>query len=449
MVSSVDETQRRGGQDILILLASQALVTTLGVLHQGLLAYTLLPEGRGVYAICFLFGSLLGVLFTPGAGRGSQHFVMARRISLSQGVSIALTISVVGGGLAVACGIPLVLSGLSLFGKADSRLLLLALSLIPLTSFSAAMALMLDGRRRFARLAVFFSMRSIVAVIMVVVLVRGFSLGVGGAIIALMLSHFTLIAACVFDLVKNCGLVWELPTRSGVARSLGYGLRHHVVQVGAIVDERLGSLLLSLTSSLADIGFFSTGSAMMARVLAVPYSISTAVQPRITAAEAGRPELTAFCARLGWWATGATLAVLLAISEPLVRILFSEAFSPVVSLMWILAIGIVVYSGADLFMAYFRGINRPQICSLAFFLGLAANVVSFFALFPLAGLEAAAWAMTIGLVTRSVFLVAAYCRATGMGLLATCVPRRGDIVYLRHEVRLVLGRLPTVRQFRN
>ncbi len=445
MASSVAEPQTRGRQEVLILLVARALLMGLGVLHQGLLAYMLLPEGRGAYAVCLLFGTLLWVLFTPGGGRGPQYFVMARQISLSQGVSIALTISLAGGGIAVACGIPLVLSGLSLFRNADSQLFFLALALIPLISFSDAMALILNGLRRFARLAVFFLVRSVVAVAALVMLTWGFDLGVGGAIIALFLSNLVFITACIWDLARNCGLVWEWPARSGVTRSLGYGLRHHVVKIGAIADERLGSLLLGLTSSRADIGFFSAGSAMMARMLELPYSISTAVQPRIAASDAGLPELTAFCARLGWWITGATLVVLLAISEPLVRIILSDAFSPVVSLMWILAIGIAVYSGADLFTAYFRGVNRPEICSWAVSLGLAVNVVSFFALFPLMGLEAAAWAMTAGLVTRGVFLIVAFCRATGMGLVATCAPRSRDIAYVWSEAQLLLKRVPVVR----
>ncbi len=45
---------------------------------------------------------LLGTLFTPWSDLGTHYFVMARRISLSQGVSIALTVSVIGGEIVLA-----------------------------------------------------------------------------------------------------------------------------------------------------------------------------------------------------------------------------------------------------------------------------------------------------------------------------------------------------------
>lgn len=441
-----ENSNATGGQEFVVVLATRVVLLFVGILHQSLLAYTLLPEGRGAYALCVLFGFLLGTFFTPGAGRGSQYFVMAQRMNLSHGVSIALTISLAGGGLAVACGILLLRSGLTVFEKADSQLFLLALALIPLTSFSTAMTLQLEGLRRFSRMAVFSSLQSVAALIVLVVLLWGLGLGVSGAIIALAVGNLVLIVICILDLRRHCGLVWELPTRSGLKRALGYGLRNHVAQVGAAIEDRLGTLLLGVAASRADIGFFSAGHAVMNRVFTIPSSISVALQPRVAVGKAGRPELVGFCARIAWWTTGIVLAVFLAVSTPLVRLLLSDAFLPVVPLIWIMAFGAFAYSGADMFMSYFRGINRPEICSWATCLGIGANVASFLALFQAVGVQAAAWGMTIGLFVRSAVLLAAYRRATGMGLLSTCMLRPEDVAYMWNQGLILLGRA-SVRRF--
>ena len=66
------------GQDIAILFAIPRIgLVVPGLLVQGLLAW-LLPEGRGSYAVCLVFGTLLGMLFTPGAQSGAQYLVLAR-----------------------------------------------------------------------------------------------------------------------------------------------------------------------------------------------------------------------------------------------------------------------------------------------------------------------------------------------------------------------------------
>jgi len=433
-------TNATGSQEFVIILATRIVLLVAGVLNQSLMAYTLSPEGRGAYEICALFGLLLGTLLTPGADRGSQYFVMAQQMSLSQGVSVALTISLVGSGLAVALAIPLVPSELAFFEKASSQSFFLVLVLIPIAAFSNAMALQLDGLRRFVRMAVFLSIQALVAVIVLLVLVWGLGLGVDGAILAFAMSNLVLIVLCILDLRRHCGLVWEWPTRAGLSSALSYGFRNHVARVGAISDARLGSLLLGFTASRVEIGLFSAGSSMMLRVFMIPYSISAMLQPRIAIDEAGQPELTAFCARVAWWITGVVLVILLAVATPLVRILLSEAFLPAVPLIWILALGVFAYSGADILMSYFRGINQPEMCSWAIFLGVGANVVAFSALFQALGIKAAAWGTTIGLLVRSAFLLIVYCRTSRMKLRSVCMLKPDDVTYLWNAGRLLLRR---------
>ncbi len=433
-----------GEWEVLVVLLTRVLLLACGVLTQSLLAYMLLPEGRGAYAVCIIFGVLLSYLFTPGSDRGAQYFVMGRQLTVSQGVAIALMICLVGSVLATAIALPLVHSGLDFFQKADTPSFYAALALVPLTSFSQALEMQLAGLRRFARLMRILVVRSVVIILTLAILVGVLDLAVTGAVVSLAVGHLFLILACLWDLRRHCGLKFEATTRRQVSGVIGYGLKHYIAGISSALGERVGSLLLGLSASRAEIGLFSAGSAIMTRVLVLPYAVATPLQPRVAVDERGRPEIAALCARLTWWAAGLCLIALVAISAPLIRILLSEAFLPAVSLVWIMAIGLFAYAGADVFLAYFRGTNRPGVCSWAVWLGLTANALAFFALYPSFGIQGAAWAMTIGFMVRSVYLIAMYRRVSGVNLSSFWLPQPGDLSYLwssgRRLTRLVFNR---------
>ena len=67
-----------GAQDAAIVFATGVGTVVFGIAIQSLLAYTLLPDGRGSFALCMVFASVLGALFTPGAREGAQYFVMTK-----------------------------------------------------------------------------------------------------------------------------------------------------------------------------------------------------------------------------------------------------------------------------------------------------------------------------------------------------------------------------------
>ena len=427
-----------------MVLATQAAMVLCAVAFQSLLAYMLLAEGRGAYAVCILFGSLLGKLFSPGCERGAQYLVMAGRMSLSQGVCLCLAVCLAGSVAAATLAVPAIYGDLSFFTKADTRSFCLALALVPLTSFSTALTMQLAGLRRFARLARLLPLRPAANLLALTILVPGFGLGVDGAVLSLAAGHAVLIAACLWELRRRCGLAPSKPTRDGLAQVLGYGLRYHPARLGAALQPRLGTLLLAAVASRAEIGAFALAAGLMTAVLQLPKAISAALLPRVAADGRGRPELVALCARASLWTTAAALAALLGLGEAPVRLLFSEAFLPAVALTRIMAPGILAWAAAALFMDYFLGTARPGVCSHAMWFGLGANAAAFFALYPPLGVEGAAWAMTAGLLARGAWIAAAFHRAAGMPPAAAWKPQRRDFHELRKAVRSAIRSRPRI-----
>ena len=431
-----------GGQEVAIIFTAQVFVYTTGILSQSLLAYILQPEGRGAYAICITFAHLLGMVFSFSADKGSQYFAMTRQISVSKSLFLAIGVCLVGSGFVTATVFPLIYSDLSFFQKADVSSFQLSLVLIPLLSISFAAQLQLAGLRRFVSLAIFLLAQPIVAVLGIVVLVWKLGLGVDGAILAVIASHIVLISGCTLDLRKNCGLTFEMPSFSALSLVFGYGVRHHVTRVGTEIEPYLGVLVLGvLATSRAGIGLFAAISAIMFRITLISSSVVMVLYPRVVGSKGENLEMIGFCLRVVCMATIFVLVVLLAISAPLVRILLSEAFLSAVPLIWIMAPGIFAYAVVNIFVAYFNGVNQPEVCTRTVWLGLGANVLALLVLYPELGIEAAAWAITIGLIIRATFLGFLFHRATRITLHSTWLPCRSDFSRLWTSCRSLVHRM--------
>ena len=427
-----------GGRDAAIVLATGVGKVIFGLAIQSLLAYTLLVEGRGSFALCVVFASVLGVLFTPGAREGAQYFVVTRQATVSEGVGAALAICLAGGALAVTLTVPLVHGDIAFFQKAETSSFYLALALVPVIAFSGAMEYQLAGLRRFGVLAGFTLVHLAVNIFVLLVFLWAGRLGVDGAVATVVGAHGCTVVLCAWYLQRHYGLAPSNPFRAISARIVGYGLRFHPAGIGGALEMSAGILILGLLASPAEIGLFATASALVFRLRMISDAVGNALLPRI--AGSGRPELTTLCLRVVWCGTVAAIFAVLAISTPLVRILFSEAFLPAVPLLWIIAPGVFAYACAGILGTYFKGIDRPGICSWAVSLGLAANLVAIPVLYPVVGVSAAAWGLTLGMTCRLVLLAAAFARVTRMRWLAIWLPRPGDAVSCWREFRAALGR---------
>ena len=435
-----------GLRDAGVLFATRVGVYAAAIASQGLLAWLLRPEGRGAYAVCVAFAYLFGVAATLSAEKGAQFLIAAGRLDLSRGVMLALGACLAGSAAAAVAALPLIHSGLAYFRQADTASFELALVLVPAASMSFAASLQLAGLRRFAPLAAFSLAQPVVAVAGLLVLVRHGGMGVDGAILALAAGHVVLLLGCLWDLRRNCGLTFAAPSPGDCRRVLGYGLRHHAARVGTELEPHIGVAALgALAAGRADIGLFAAAAAVIYRLTAISFSVATALFPRIAGGEGAGLETVGLCLRLVCAATAVALALLLAAAEPLVRVLFSAAFLPVVPLFWIMAPGVLAHAAAGVFVAWFNGVGRPGVCSWTIWLGLAAYAAAFAVLYPTLGAPAAAWALAAGTVLRAVVLAAAFHRATGASPRGLWLPRREDFARLWRAGRALATGLRTTR----
>ena len=422
----------KGGQDVLVVFGTRVGSVLLGLAIQAVLARLLLPEGRGAYAVCFVFATVLGMLTTPGAQQGAQQLVMTRETDVSQATSCAFVICVCGGVIGAVLGLASMGAGFAYFDRAEPRAFHWAIALAPLLAFALAVEHQLAALQRFGALALIAAVRMGIHLTAALALVGALDLGVDGALVALAGATAAMIGCCLWDLKRRAGLAWRLPRAVPMRRILGYGLRYHAARAGEALGPHMGVLLLGWFAGEAEIGLFAVACSLMIGFLIISNAVGNVLLPRIAVPngasgdEARRIALVGLCLRLVGATTALAMIGTLALSGPIVRLLFSEAFLPAQPLLWIIAPGMFAGACAGMYMTYFKAVNKPEICSWAFVLGIGVDVAMLLALYPRLGVAGAAWAMSCGLIGRLALLAWLFRQLTGVGFAQAWAPRRGD-----------------------
>jgi O-antigen/teichoic acid export membrane protein len=187
---------------------------------------------------------------------------------------------------------------------------------------------------------------------------------------------------------------------------------------------------------------FAAAIAIITRVWMIPEAINVVLLPRTSGEKRGRPELVAKCSRLSVFISAALIFILLILAKPLVAIVLSPKFLPVVPLMWIMALGVLVRTYPKIMASYFNGIGRPGRNSLAILAGLIVNLCLLPILFPLLGLPGAALTLSIAYGVEMLLVVYWFGAFSGLSYGVLWRPEgedrkeiKGFIVRLRQVIR--------------
>lgn len=418
---------RDGARDTAVAFGTRLAVFGISVGIQSALAWLLGPEGRGSYAVCLLFATLLATAFTFGTDRAGQYFTASRTMRVEEGVWVTIAAVLIGSGLAMAVGRALMAHGASFFEKAPRASFYVSFAIMPVSALSNALVMLLVALRRFTWFAIASIANVAVQLVVSLVLIWGFGLGVNGALLAVVAGSGASVVLCLICLRSAGGLGRARLEYSHFRKLLSYGLRYYIARLSNLVHFRVGTIILSFFAVSADIGFFAAASGLVSRIVMVPDAIQAALFSRVAEDSGGRPELVGRAARMSALVCGAALVVLSVLCRPVVATFLSPKFLPSVVLVWIMAPGVFLRCASKVLMSYFMGTDRPAVCSWAVGLGVLVNFATLIVLFPLLGLPGAAVAMTAGYVTSSLILILSFGRATRRPVSEVWRPRREDL----------------------
>jgi O-antigen/teichoic acid export membrane protein len=418
-------------------LGARVTVILIGAANQSCLAWFLGPAARGSFALCVLFASLLSLTFTLSCGIALEYLVAARKLTLSEGVSCGLGFGAFGTLAGVLVGLGLLHLPLSFVTKAAPDSFYLSLVYIPLSFFQALLLQLFTAIGQFGRHAFFLAANAALQLVLTFLFLWVVDGGVNGALLAVILSGAATTVWTLLVLRRSFGLGWAVPSSAKLRQVLGFGFRYYPGNMSNQANLQLGSILLALFATREQIGLFAVAVRLGTQIMILPDALMAVLVPRIAGAPERRSDLVARCSRLVGIVCGAALLVLVVFADPIVRLLLSPAFLPVVPLLRILAVGVFLRSVSKVFIPYLLASDRGGTTSAAVIVGLLTNVGFLALLLPTWGLTGAAFAMSAGYSATAVVLMIAFERVSRLGFRRTWRFGWSDWTEVLHLVREV------------
>ena len=431
-----------GIRDFNVTLGSNIIMMVMSIGTQSCLAWFLGTAGRGSYAVCLMFATVLNIFFVVGCDIASIYFVSARRFSISEGVLYAFIYGGIGSVFGMAAGLILMQFPLSIFDKATPTMFYMALLLVPISVLSYTLMRLLTAVHQFVWFAVVSVANVVAQLLFTVVYVWGFSLGVHGALLGVISAGCVTIALTLVFFRWKYNIKWVKPKIKNLLEMFHYGARYYIGKISNQMNFQIGTIILAFFATKEEVGIFAVASQIAVRTMIIPNTLITVLIPKVAGDEGGKKELVAQCSRLTGLVSGIMLLLLGVFARPIITILFSSDFEGAVLLFRILAVGTLVRSVCKVFVPYLLGTNHPGISSLSVAVGAVVNMIALLLLLPLLGLSGAALAMVAGWLVGSILLMVGFLHHSELRLSQVWMFQSSDLAIVRQVFRGVIRKIP-------
>jgi O-antigen/teichoic acid export membrane protein len=416
--------------NILTTFVARVALLGLGFISSIILARTLGPEGRGLFALVLVLPGLVKTLALLGFEQANAVYAglepERRRALVWQSAAIAV---VMGGAVAAASAGFLVLGapGSQALMQGPLWLYLLALSTVPCGLVTEYWGAILRGMNRIVLLNVAGVGTTVAGLVVVVALVVWLRLDVAGAVWADWLINVGAVVLMAV-LLKYVG-AWGRPSfdRPLWGRAARFALPAHGGTVAAYLNYRVDEIIIAALLPAEQLGFYVLAVGIAERLWILPGAVATALLPHLTNSQKRDPGLPAILARHVMLWTGIACLLVFVLADVLVQGLYSPAFAATVApLRWLLP-GIFTLSIGKVLVAELLAREKPRYTVWASGVAAVVNIAGNLLLVPRMGITGAAIASSISYSLLSLMLIRYYLRETGVSW-TELVPHGSDLL---------------------
>jgi stage V sporulation protein B len=449
------QTQTQSKSADLVSSASFTLATRIAAFGFSLatnviLARSLGPEGRGVYAVAVLIPALISLFAQLGLGPSNVYHFSKGLIDPDELTGHATSMALLLGAL----GIVAVYGYADFFGRGSFagiasgyvKVTCFALPFLLLTVFLQGM---LNGAQRYREynLVLFVQYASTsVALMAALLLLRGSTMAAVTAWTVSTVATAAVAVGCVLQLAR-----FSIRFRPSTLRKLlRFGLISYFSSLSSFANYRLDVLIVNLFAGARQVGLYAVATGLAEMVWYLPNAAGIVLAPRVASSEPDAADrLTEQVCRVVT-ALALVVAGVLAVFAPfVVALFFGSAFSESVWGVWLLLPGIVTFSVARVLSMYLLGRNRLKVDLVASLVGLVMTLALDFILIPRFGFRGAAVASSIAYTCSMLVDLAWLSRRSSISLRDLLIARPADARLLWRRVReLVSSRLAGSRRFR-
>jgi O-antigen/teichoic acid export membrane protein len=395
-----------------------------------ILARSLGPHGKGVYALAVLFPSLIRTFTNLGLGSATVYYVAQRKYPWKEvfGNNIILNLGLSLVGCTIGFVSLFAFQGV-VFPEVPREFLFLALLLVPLDLFRVQSGIrMLLGAERIKEFNIASVGQTIFWLVFLFIALKILKTGVIGALWANILSSLALCVLLFYWLKRIGGGISFRLNGSYMRESVRYGTQAYLSNLIGFLNYRIEVFLLSFFLSASAVGLYSMAVGIAEKLWLVSKSAATLIFPMVSAEteDQKRTSFTSFVGRTVFLVTAIGATILFVLAHRLIPFLYSEEYLPSVSLFRVLLPGIVFLSAARILANDIAGRGKPMLNTYAggvvLLVQLSLNII----MVPEWGALGSAWASTIAYGIDLAARIYLYIKVSGDSLFDVVVPQRSD-----------------------
>jgi O-antigen/teichoic acid export membrane protein len=282
------------------------------------------------------------------------------------------------------------------FPGVERRYLLLSLLIIPFIFFSSFISHILLGLQKIKKFNILFFFQGFSLFILLLVFLPLLHFGVGGAILAYIISFIFYGVVLYFTTKKETGAIVFKFRKEYFKNLFSYGLKIYPSHIFSFLNYRINMFLINIILNPTAVGFYSVATGLSEGLWVFSESIGTVLLPKV-ASETDSERLkkfTPFICRNVLLGLLIIIILLFFLSRWLIVFLYSEKFLDSIAPFQILLFGTLAIGGWEILSSDIAARGKPLINSYITGVSLVLNIILNVLLIPKYGIIGAAWSST-------------------------------------------------------
>ncbi len=400
-----------------ITFSSQILIFILGFAISIILARTLGPKGKGIYALIILIPTLMLKLGSLGIGNANVYFTGSKKYEIEDIVSNSLLSSILLGSILFLLFFTIYPLGIFQNFLKSNQLnniyLCFAVLAVPFLLFSGFLESILLGKEEIIIFNKINILKTVFHLMVIIILLLIFKQGIFGVIIAYLLtSIFTTLLVILF--IKKYTTINISYNGKLFKDTINYGIKAYFSNLITFLNYRLDMLLVAIFLGPIEVGYYSIAVAIVEKIWMLPGAIAIVLFPRISSIENTKAnKLTPRVARHTFFIVSIISLILAVFAKSLIGILFGDVFLPSVRPLLILLPGIIVFTYPKILCADLAGRGKPIYSLYAAVISLGVNIPLNLWLIPRWGISGAAFASSVAYIIGTLAVITAFIKISG------------------------------------
>ena len=249
-------------------------------------------------------------------------------------------------------------------------------------------------------------------------------------------------------LLSSLGPKFELSRDfSGLKAAIAFALPCYGANTAQFLNYRLDVFVVGFFAGATSVGRYTLAVSLGQLLWLMSNSVASVLLPKVAAAsdvgDSANDSVahTARVTRLSLWATGVGALALALLATQAIPMLYGEAFRPSISaLLWLLP-GIVIFSIANVLVAYIAGIGKPHLNLWVSGISLIITIALDLVLIPKLNIVGASIASTVSYSISALMLIIFFIRQTRASLRQILIPTSEDLDVARKLAQPLLRRV--------